>query len=678
MLPLFDRGSQARRAEPDASLSDLFVHLHGMLITRVQMDDFDEVFRRLKVRLRDWQNQSSEVRKVSSATWMMMATINVCAILDYSASSLSKNSTSKQDKDEDDQKTDTSSHESGDEEKEMKNTSGDKLDFEVGDVELHCSTRNAVRLAFEMLTELIPAISQESNANVMAYVTILMTFLSHECKQIEALRRLEEFIPWGSLVVLGNSIPSEVGLIRPESDTSYRIRSEVTPLPEDWCLRGMTWVGRKVYERGFWRRNNTRQLVEHPSLRTFTSEMDAFHFSRDTDADRDPNELEYRNAVDDDGASILEENDHVSFTFLRWKRIVYSFVMLVKMVPGMDCEEQVDLSNQLVTKLVLTSPLSDKTAQWLAIAQQVETERMLEQLKMKRSPTIGAAERTSQPNDAVEYDTEHEMSEEDPNIPEDVQDLIRRRQILRKELSKASSAPFPAQRKMQESKRQVQTHVRANIAVPAYTVLILDTNILLAPTNVFLRLLDSSQWTIVVPLSVITELDGLARRESDVGRRAHEALDRLETNLRSKSVNLKVQTSRGNYLSDLRLRTEEIHFATAAEQKNNEHEQHHHSPPLHSQNSITLPDSEAQRKARSVDDVILRCLAWQDGSHWRNRLLLLCPDDRVRAQRQKQVHPDTARAVLVTLDRNLRLKAHLQNLEAIGLRDLVKIVEAYS
>src|SRR5262249_9927759 len=29
--------------------------------------------------------------------------------------------------------------------------------------------------------------------------------------------------------------------------------STAPPLPEDWCLRGMEWVGRKVYERGFWK-----------------------------------------------------------------------------------------------------------------------------------------------------------------------------------------------------------------------------------------------------------------------------------------------------------------------------------------------------------------------------------------------------------------------------------------
>jgi protein SMG6 len=31
------------------------------------------------------------------------------------------------------------------------------------------------------------------------------------------------------------------------------------PLSEDWCLRGMEWVGRKVYERGFWKSGEERR-----------------------------------------------------------------------------------------------------------------------------------------------------------------------------------------------------------------------------------------------------------------------------------------------------------------------------------------------------------------------------------------------------------------------------------
>jgi protein SMG6 len=35
----------------------------------------------------------------------------------------------------------------------------------------------------------------------------------------------------------------------------------VPPLPEDWCLHGMEWAGRKVFEREFWQSES--ELVSH-------------------------------------------------------------------------------------------------------------------------------------------------------------------------------------------------------------------------------------------------------------------------------------------------------------------------------------------------------------------------------------------------------------------------------
>jgi protein SMG6 len=30
------------------------------------------------------------------------------------------------------------------------------------------------------------------------------------------------------------------------------------PLPEDWCMRGMEWVGRRVFERGYWKNDDEK------------------------------------------------------------------------------------------------------------------------------------------------------------------------------------------------------------------------------------------------------------------------------------------------------------------------------------------------------------------------------------------------------------------------------------
>ena len=40
VLPLWSQAAQSRRQAPDASLTELFVLLHGMIFTNIQLDDF--------------------------------------------------------------------------------------------------------------------------------------------------------------------------------------------------------------------------------------------------------------------------------------------------------------------------------------------------------------------------------------------------------------------------------------------------------------------------------------------------------------------------------------------------------------------------------------------------------------------------------------------------------------
>jgi protein SMG6 len=46
--------------------------------------------------------------------------------------------------------------------------------------------------------------------------------------------------------------------------------------------------------------------------------------------------------------------------------------------------------------------------------------------------------------------------------------------------------------------------------IPGFTVLVVDTNILLSSLSSIASLVESEQWTVVVPLPVIMELDGLS------------------------------------------------------------------------------------------------------------------------------------------------------------------------
>ena len=99
--------------------------------------------------------------------------------------------------------------------------------------------------------------------------------------------------------------------------------------------------------------------------------------------------------------------------------------------------------------------------------------------------------------------------------------------------------------------------------MPGYTVLVIDMNILLS-LAISSSLVESLQWTVVVPLSVIMELDGLTNNVSLLGEGAKvatAALDYITSHIRSHLTSLKVQTSRGNYLSSLSICTEQVEFA---------------------------------------------------------------------------------------------------------------------
>ena len=96
--------------------------------------------------------------------------------------------------------------------------------------------------------------------------------------------------------------------------------------------------------------------------------------------------------------------------------------------------------------------------------------------------------------------------------------------------------------------------------VPGYTTLVIDTNVLLSLLPVFNTLVESHKWTVVVPLPVIMELDGLASDSSPLGDAAKAASASITSYLRSHNVSLKVLTSKGNYPPDLNICTEQVDF----------------------------------------------------------------------------------------------------------------------
>ena len=147
-------------------------------------------------------------------------------------------------------------------------------------------------------------------------------------------------------------------------------------------------------------------------------------------------------------------------------------------------------------------------------------------------------------------------------------------------------------------------------------MLVVDTNILLSSLPMFAALVESLQWTIVLPLPVIMELDGLATNATALGEAASAASAYIVSHLRTHSASLKIQTSKGNYLPNLNIRTEQVDFDF---------------------------NDEASWE-RNMDDLILRAAIWQT-EHWVDRSAFLNVSDDMR---------DTAGAskvVLLSFDR---------------------------
>ena len=155
--------------------------------------------------------------------------------------------------------------------------------------------------------------------------------------------------------------------------------------------------------------------------------------------------------------------------------------------------------------------------------------------------------------------------------------------------------------------------------MPGYTVLVVDTNILLSSLAEFAALVECGRWTVVVPLPVIMELDSQSSNMTPLGEAAKAALNYITANIRTHSTSLKVQTSRGNYLMNLNVRTEAVDFSSSTWERN-------------------------------MDDLILRAALWQD-EHWVDRSGMLkgvdaAPTDTAGA----------AKVVLLSFDRMRELR----------------------
>ena len=331
VLPIWSPAAQARRTQPDvARVPDLFVLLHGMLFTHIQLDDFQPTLARFIERL--------EIEGVEEREWIMMGVINIGAIFEYGRPGavlrrvggkeagsgvtnevaamkvmmakkvLSGGNTvvpanDEETMDVDDPRRSPVVHASllsgGQQISPAVSEAGVEDTQHEDDYDRPPSFKYALQLTFAMLSHVLRRptrkVSPFARSTLNPYLIVLLTFLSTVLRHPSTLAVLERSIPWEELAKFFATIPRGImnsqglsgeGAKKDSADRWAMLTSgSAPPLPEDWCLRGMEWVGRKVFERGYWKNGEERRAESEVLEETENGDMTDGQIEDDDDSD---------------------------------------------------------------------------------------------------------------------------------------------------------------------------------------------------------------------------------------------------------------------------------------------------------------------------------------------------------------------------------------------------------
>ncbi|RIA85715.1 hypothetical protein C1645_781251 [Glomus cerebriforme] len=241
-------------------------------------------------------------------------------------------------------------------------------------------------------------------------------------------------------------------------------------------------------------------------------------------------------------------------------------------------------------------------------------------------------------NDVLNYtEPNFEEVEFEEHNNEGIMELKSRRQELEALLAASrnnihsSKAKSPAKKAKKVKRTASEKNIFYRI-VPGYTTIIVDTNCLIGDLEIVKKIIQSEKWIVIVPSIVVTELDGLKFNPPPLGLAAHEALTYLNELLLSKKI--KIQTSKGNYLTDISF-SEEFDFGNGEDKKKN------------------------------LDDLILGICLWH-AKHYE-------VNDKSNEVGTDNEYKNEV-VVLLTNDRNLRVKARARGVDVVGVKDFTGIV----
>ena len=275
---------------------------------------------------------------------MMMAVVNIGSVLEYGRPTavlkqisgivpaippLPKSRTSS--KKEERRDSDRMDVDAEDDDVKMASPMIAKADADLGGGDIPVHLKLSLQLTFSILSQALsrPMRSIPFQRDTLnPYITIILTFVSTVIKS-DHWSIFERAIPWSELAVFLSSVPRSIIKLSDEAAGSREpsiITAGCAPLPEDACLRGMAWGGRKIYERGFWSRAADGRINETAVLDVKEGEEVSDGIIEDDDDDDD-----------DDGKG---NSPHISDQDNRWIRVLRSGMRITKYVDGFMCTQQ--------------------------------------------------------------------------------------------------------------------------------------------------------------------------------------------------------------------------------------------------------------------------------------------------------------------------------------------------
>ena len=442
MLPLWSQAAQSRRQAPDASLTELFMLLHGMIFTNIQLDDFKGVLARFEEKLQiegesplshahmphlsDRHDVSAPCRhlltyrlyscpalqimlltefagdEVEEREWIMMAVVNIGGMLEYGRSTailrrvsgimgrdtipgssaspilngkvkLARRSEAedrRMDVDDEDDPTGVNGL------RAMAISQDSPIASEASAVpsepELPMGLQHALQLSFVMLTHVLgkPTLrrtSAVSHPMLNPYITIILTFLATALKDKNAEQVLTRTLPWEPLAAfLSSDMPRKV-MHGEWSKEAVLLSSGTNPLPEDWCMRGLGWGGKKVYERGFWDKatRGEEKSLESEVLDKITQVADVQDGIIEDDAE-DDEQAKHRAEV------------RRSEIYGRWIRVARAAIKISKIAQGFAYRPPVMQNGR--GEWSVEGQLARRVARW---AEEAQLEKLEEERRLK-------------------------------------------------------------------------------------------------------------------------------------------------------------------------------------------------------------------------------------------------------------------------------------------------------